>query len=63
MNQKKADYILLLDHEGGKGAAKRDNKGAVFNRDGDSIFSNSTRSLGNAVKDAFAAIMGDSGSK
>src|SRR3954464_5453693 len=27
----KADYVILLDHEGGKGLALRDNKVAVFN--------------------------------
>ena len=41
----KADYVVLLDHEGGKGLIKRDNKMAVFNKDGDSIVSHSTRSL------------------
>jgi len=55
----KADYVVLLDHEGGKGLAKRDNKMAVFNKDGDSIVSHSTRSLGNAVKDACDAITAD----
>lgn len=63
IKQEKADYVVLLDHEGGKGATKRDNKIAVFNRDGDSIFSASTRSLGNAVKDACAAILQDSRSR
>lgn len=55
----KADYVVLLDHEGGKGIALHDNKVAVFNRDGDSIVSHSTRSLGNAVKDACEAIAKD----
>ena len=55
----KADYVVLLDHEGGKGLVKRDNKMAVFNKDGDSIVSHSTRSLGNAVKDACDAITAD----
>jgi hypothetical protein len=55
----KADYVVLLDHEGGKGLVKRDNKMAVFNKDGDSIVSQSTRSLGNAVKDACDAITSD----
>ncbi|MBZ5534755.1 MAG: hypothetical protein LAO31_02275 [Acidobacteriia bacterium] len=59
MKQEKADYVVLLDHEGGKGYALKDNKFAVFNKDGDSIASGSTRSLGNAVKDACAAIMKD----
>jgi hypothetical protein len=55
----KADYVVLLDHEGGKGIVRRDNKVAVFNSDGDSIVSHSTRSLGNAVQDACAAITKD----
>ena len=57
--QDKADYIVLLDHEGGKGFIRRDNKVAVFNKDGDSIVSHSTASLGNAVKDACDAIVKD----
>jgi len=55
----RSDYVVLLDHEGGKGIVKRDNKVAVFNKDGDSIVSHSTRSLGNAVKDACDAITAD----
>ncbi len=55
----KADYVILLDHEGGKSPFLRDNKVAVFNRDGDSIVSHSTRSLGNAVKDSCDAITND----
>lgn len=55
--QEKADYIVLLDHEGGKGWVRKDNKVAVFNWDGDTILSRSTRSLGNSVKDACDAIM------
>jgi hypothetical protein len=51
-NLAKADFVLTLDHEGGKGLLAHRNKIAVFNRDGDDIFSNSTRELGNAVKDA-----------
>lgn len=57
--QDRADYVVLLDHEGGKGYARKDNKVAVFNSDGDSIVSHSTRSLGNAVKDACEAIAKD----
>lgn len=55
-NLGRADFVFTLDHEGGKGALAHRNKIAVFNRDGDVIFSNSTRELGNAVKDACAAI-------
>lgn len=54
--KEKANYAVILDHEGGKGALQHRNKIAVFNRDGDVIFSDSTRSLGNSVKDACAAI-------
>ncbi len=63
MSKEKADYIILLDHEGGKGIAKKDNKVVVFRSDGDSVFSHSTRSLGNAVKDSCEAILKDSSRK
>lgn len=56
-NTQKADFVLVLDHEGGKGYLRHRNKIAVFNRDGDDIFSNSTRELGNAVKDACQAML------
>ena len=48
----KADFVLTLDHEGGKALLTHHNKIAVFNKDGDVIFSKSTISLGNSVKDA-----------
>jgi hypothetical protein len=54
--REKADYVVLLDHEGGKGWVFKDNKVVVFGRDGTTIHSGSTRSLGNAVKDACKAI-------
>ena len=57
--KEKADYQILLHHEGGKDLVRRDNKVVVFNRDGDAILSKSTRSLGNAVSDACVAIMKD----
>lgn len=57
--QDRADYVVLLDDEGGKGWGQRDNKVAIFNKDGDSIMSHSTATLGNAVKDACAAIVKD----
>jgi len=59
MKQEKADFIVILEHEGGKGWARKDNKFAVFNKDGDAIVSGSTRSLGNSVKDACVALMKD----
>ena len=57
--QDRADYVVLLDHEGGKEIFLRDNKVVVFNKDGDSILSHSTRTLGNSVKDACEAISKD----
>lgn len=59
--QEKADYIVVLDHEGGKGLILHDNKVAVFNRSGDALFSRSTRSLGNSVKDSCDAVTKDWG--
>jgi hypothetical protein len=46
----KADFVITLDHEGGKALLAHHNKIAVFNKDGDVIFSKSTISLGNSVK-------------
>src|SRR5271163_3170644 len=58
--QTKTDYIVLLDHEGGKGALRHKNKVAVFARvSGDSIVSKSTLSLGGSVQDACEAIEKD----
>jgi hypothetical protein len=61
-NKDRANYAAILDHEGGKGLVRRRNKIAVFNRDGDAIFSDSTRELGNSVKDACEAIRKDQAS-
>ena len=57
--EERSDYVVLLDHEGGKGWARKDNKVAVFNANGDSIVSNSTRSLGGSVETACEAISKD----
>lgn len=59
MKQDKADYVILLEHEGGKALLLKDNKFALFNKDGDSIKSGSARSLGNAVKNSCEALMAD----
>lgn len=59
--EEKADYVVLVDHEGGKSWYKKDNKVAVFNDNGDSIVSKSTRSLGGSVETACAAITTDWG--
>ena len=57
MKQEKADYVVMLDHEGGKGLVRRDNKYAAFDKEGDAIKSGSTRSLGNSVKEVCTVIM------
>ncbi|HEY7544464.1 MAG TPA: hypothetical protein VID27_06265 [Blastocatellia bacterium] len=59
LNKEKADYIIILEHEGGKGFIRKDNKFALFNKDGEAIKSGSTRSLGNSVKEACGAIQSD----
>ncbi len=62
-DKNRADYSVRLEHEGGKMTVLRDNKVIVFNKDGDLIYSNSTRTLGNAVKDACSAIAKDRSKK
>src|SRR3984885_2640959 len=53
-----ANYIVELDHEGGKGLLTHKDKIAVFvQKTGDSIFSKSTLSVGGSVKDACTAIL------
>ena len=59
MNKEKADYVVILDHEGGKSLIRHDNKFALFNKDGDAIRSGSTRNLGTAVKEACEALTRD----
>ena len=52
-----SDYVVKLDHEGGKGYLRKDNKVVVFvQTSGDSIFSKSTRAVGSAVQDACVAV-------
>jgi hypothetical protein len=53
-----ANYVVELDHEGGKGLLMHKDKIAVFiQKTGDSIFSESTLSVGGSVKDACAALL------
>jgi hypothetical protein len=59
IKEEMADYILVLEHEGGKGLLRKDNKWALFNKDGDAIGSGSTRALGNSVKDACKSMTSD----
>src|SRR5450759_1559566 len=58
--QDMADYIVLLDHEGGKGLLRHKNKVAVFQKvSGDVVVSHSTLSLGGSVQDACEGIVKD----
>jgi hypothetical protein len=57
--EERADYVLVLEHEGGKVFVRKDNKFALYDADGDAIASGSTRLLGNAVKEACGAIRSD----
>lgn len=53
----KADFIVVLDHEGGKGLLQHKNKVVVFERtSGDTVVSKSTLSLGGSVQEACDAI-------
>ena len=63
MKLEKADYVVILEHEGGKGWILRDNKYAIFDKEGDAIGSGSTRSLGNSVKDACEVLVKNWGGK
>ncbi len=52
-----SDYVVELDHEGGKGLLAHKDKIAVFIRtSGDGIFSKSTLSVGGSVQEACGAI-------
>lgn len=58
--QAKADYVVVLDHEGRKGLLRHKNKVAVFGRlNGDAVVSKSTLSLGGSVETACEAIVND----
>lgn len=53
------DYVVELDHEGGKGLLRHKDKVVVFDRrNGDSIGSKSTLSVGGSVEDACSFVMG-----
>ncbi len=53
----RAEYVLLLDHEGSKTFLLK--RICLFNKDGDSIESRSTVSLGSSVENACIALMED----
>ncbi len=58
--RQKTDYVVVLEHEGGKTVFNHRNKVAVFARvSGDSVMSKSTFSLGASVQEACEAIRAD----
>ena len=59
MYKEKADFIVRVDHEGGRDLFDKDNKLAVFNRDGDLIASGSFSRGKKAVEIACRAIEND----
>lgn len=59
----RASYVVLFDRESFKGLLRKRDKIALFRRNGDVLYSNSVRSVGNAVKDACEAIQKDSSRK
>lgn len=60
MYKEKADFIVRLEHEGGKDIFNKDNKLAVFNKEGDMIASGSFSRLRKAVETACNAIAQES---
>jgi len=58
MIQEKADYVMLVEHGGGKG-----NRWAVSNKDGDVIGSGESFMLSNSVSDACRIVMKDWGAR
>lgn len=61
MYKEKADFIVLLEHEGGKDLFDKDNKLAVFNREGDLVASGSFSRPKKAVDVACQAISAEFG--
>ena len=60
-HEENSDFFVLLDHENGKGPGfrgylRKDRKVAVFEAGENPIYSESSRNLGNAVKNACNAI-------
>jgi hypothetical protein len=56
INKDKADFIVLLEHEGGKDLLNKDNKLAVFDREGDLVASGAFSRPRKAVDVACEAI-------
>ena len=52
-----ADFVVVLEREGGKSIFRKDNKYAVFTHSGDLVKVGSTRMLSSAVSEACEAIL------
>lgn len=59
VREERADYVLILERESGKGLALKDNKWVLITPDGDMVDGGSTRAMGNAIKDACKALIKD----
>lgn len=56
LDRENADFVLLMEHEGGKSVFRKDTKYAVYNRTGDHVASGSTRMVGTAARKACEAV-------
>lgn len=56
LDRSQADFVLMVEHEGGKGVLRKDTKFAVFDASGDHLASGSVRMVGTAVRKACQAI-------
>ena len=56
LDRAQADFVLVVEHEGGKSVVRRDTKYAVYDASGDHLASGSVRMVGTAVRKACEAI-------
>jgi hypothetical protein len=56
LDRAQADFVLIVEHEGGKGVLRKDTKYAVYDASGDHLASGSVRMVGTAVRKACQAI-------
>ena len=56
LDRTQAEFVLMVEHEGGKSVVRRDTKYAVFDAGGDHVASGSVRMVGTAVRKACEAI-------
>jgi hypothetical protein len=56
LDRSQADFVLLIEHEGGKSVFRKDTKYAVYRASGDHLASGSARMVGTAARKACEAI-------